>query len=79
MVVSRGSGRIEHASVGDLARFLAPDDLVVLNDTRVFPARLFGKREDKPGVVEALLLAQLSPGVWEALLKPGRKAPSIEE
>jgi S-adenosylmethionine:tRNA ribosyltransferase-isomerase len=75
MVVSRRDRRIEHTRVGELPRFLAPDDLVVLNDTRVFPARLFARREGKPELIEALLLAELSPGIWEALLKPGRKAP----
>ena len=74
MVVSRQDGRIEHALVSDLPRFLRKDDLLVLNDTKVFPARLFGRREGKQGIVEILLLRETASGVWEALVKPGRKA-----
>ena len=76
LVVHRESGRFEHSTFAHLVDVLALGDLVVVNDTRVFPARLLGRRVPSGGAVECLLLRQLSVGsalVWEALMHPGQK------
>src|SRR4029078_1046549 len=58
LVLDRRSGQLEHASIRDLPRFLDPADLLVANDTRVFPARLLGHRVPSGGAVEFLLLSR---------------------
>ena len=73
MLVDRATGRIEQHSFQELPRLLEDTDLLVLNDTRVVPVRLparAGKR-----TLEVVLLRELEAGIWEALVKPGRKAP----
>ena len=72
MVVSRIDGSIQHRHFYDLPQYLRPDDLLVFNDSRVFPARLHGTRSGTGGRIELLLLHRLSPGVWRALVRPGR-------
>lgn len=74
LLVDRGS-TIEHRAVRDLPEILAPGDLVVVNDTRVLPARL-PLRRSTGGAAEVLLLEQRSDGTWEALVRPSRKLPS---
>ena len=74
LVLHRESGEIEHHGFRDLPRFLGPRDLVVMNDTRVLPARLVGRREDTGGRAEVLLVREESPGVWQALVSPARRA-----
>lgn len=69
MVVNRDTGEIEHKTFRDLLSYLRPDDLLVRNDTRVIPARLFGKKHKTGGKVEALLLRKHSTDTWECLLK----------
>jgi S-adenosylmethionine:tRNA ribosyltransferase-isomerase len=78
LVLSRDTGQIEHSHVEQLARFLREGDLLVVNDTKVFPARLLGVRVPSGGAVECLLLANLTndAGVearWDALVHPGQK------
>ena len=81
LVLQRDSGAVEHAMFGDLERFLRRGDLLVLNDTRVFPARLIGQRDPSGGEVECLLMgrprpvADAEPGAeeWDALVHPGQK------
>ena len=78
LVLHRDTGRVEHRRFGDLIEYLGPGDLLVLNNTRVFPARLLGHRVPSGGAVECLLLAQLPTGVgssveWDALVHPGQK------
>ena len=73
LVLHRESGRVEHAHVSSLPAFLREGDLVVVNDTRVFPARLIGQRVPSGGAVECLLLAPLGDGRWDALVHPGQK------
>jgi len=72
---SVGSGTVEHRRFRDILEYLRPDDLLVLNDTRVLPARLLGKRLPGGGAAEVLLLSPCSPDfqVWRALVRPGRK------
>src|SRR5690348_3042937 len=59
LVLQRSTGEVEHATFTDLARFLRPGDVLVLNDTRVFPARLLGHRVPSGGNVECLLVRRL--------------------
>jgi S-adenosylmethionine:tRNA ribosyltransferase-isomerase len=81
LYLPRETGPIQHARVTDLPTFLRAGDLLVVNDTRVFPARLLGHRTPSGGAVECLLIAraddQLSDGAaveqWEALVHPGQK------
>ncbi len=71
MVVRRLSGTIEHARFSDFPERMNEGDLLVLNDTRVIPARAWGRRGDAD--VEFLFVRELGPGVWEALCRPARK------
>lgn len=73
MVLERASDRVTHARVRDLPSFVAAGDLLVLNDTRVFPARLRGRRLPGGGAVECLLLRRLDAATWDALVHPGQK------
>ncbi len=75
LMVVRPDGRIEHAHVRDLPAFLAPGDALVVNDTKVIPARLHGQRlrETGPAKVEILLHRRLSPDRWAVLARPARK------
>jgi S-adenosylmethionine:tRNA ribosyltransferase-isomerase len=73
LVLDRKRGEISHRVFSDLPRYLVPGDLLVLNDTRVIPARLLGRKEGSGGSVEALLVRPLPDGCWEALVKPGKR------
>jgi S-adenosylmethionine:tRNA ribosyltransferase-isomerase len=73
MIVHRVSGTITGAHTRDLPDLLTPGDLVVVNDTRVFPARLNGHRMPSGGQVECLLLRRLDQERWDALVHPGQK------
>ena len=85
LVLDKGTGRVQHTHVSRLGEHLRPGDLLVVNDTKVFPARLLGSRVPSGGAVECLLLANLddvlppvSPAVpagarWDALVHPGQK------
>ncbi len=68
------SGSIEHKVFHDLPQYLHEGDALVINETRVIPARLLGRREDSGGAMEFLLLRRLEDGCWETLVKPGRRA-----
>ena len=73
MIVDRANGAITGAHTRDLPDLLTPGDLVVVNDTRVFPARLHGRRTPSGGRVECLLLRRLDQDRWDALVHPGQK------
>jgi S-adenosylmethionine:tRNA ribosyltransferase-isomerase len=74
LVLDRGTGAIAHAHVADLPSYLGPGDLLVVNNTRVFPARLLGRREPSGGAVECLLIERHDEADrWEALMHPGQK------
>jgi len=75
MVVRRETGKREHARFRDLPDILGPEHFLVVNNTRVFPARLRARRPGKDEEIEILLLRETRPGVWTALVKPGKKAP----
>ena len=72
LVLHRTSGSIEHRQFLDIAEFVQPGDVMVFNQSRVIPARLYGRRQDTGGKVELLLLRRAGPGVWQALGQPGR-------
>ncbi len=72
MVLNRKTGAIEHRHFYDIVDYLRPGDCLVLNDSRVLPARLLGHRPTG-GAVEVLLLRDLGDKRWECLCKPGRK------
>ena len=74
LVVDAAAGPDRHRTVADLPQILRPGDLLVVNDTRVLPARLFGQRRPGGGRLEALLAERLDDTTWEALVKPGRRA-----
>jgi len=75
MVVWRRTGRREHRHFGDLPDILGPDCFLVLNNTRVFAARLRAHRPGREEQIEILLAREMEPALWLALVKPGRKAP----
>ncbi|MBR6220854.1 MAG: tRNA preQ1(34) S-adenosylmethionine ribosyltransferase-isomerase QueA [Clostridia bacterium] len=72
MVLHRNSGEIEHRHFYDIVEYLNPGDVLVVNETRVIPARLYGERPTG-GACEVLLLKQLGPKRWETLVRPGKK------
>ena len=73
MVLNPEKQSIEHRHFYDLAEYLRPGDCLVMNDSRVLPARLLGKREPTGGAVEVLLLTDRGDKLWECLVRPGRK------
>ncbi len=73
LVLDRGRIPIAHAGFHDLPEYLRPGDLLVFNDSRVFPARLYGRTTPSGRPIELLLLTSLGPGLWRALVKPGRR------
>lgn len=79
MVISRTGPERVHAVFHQLPAFLTPGDLLVLNDTRVIPARLFGRRQGGTAVIEVLLLRKLEANFWKAMVRPGRKVPRGKE
>lgn len=72
LVLHRQSGTVEHRHFFDLPQYLRPGDVLVINETRVIPARLYGRKETGARV-EALLLRPMSDRQWEALVRPGRR------
>jgi S-adenosylmethionine:tRNA ribosyltransferase-isomerase len=73
LVVDRQAGRWRHQSIGHLPGLLRSGDVLVVNDSRVVPARLLGHRDPSGGQVECLLLRQLGPTEWDVLMHPGQK------
>lgn len=74
LVLGKESGNIEHKHFYDIIDYLNPGDLLVCNDSRVLPARIFGIKDETGARVEFLLLKQISGNKWETLCKPGKKA-----
>ncbi len=73
MVVDRASGQIDHRLFTDIIDYVRPGDLLVVNETRVLPARLRGVKEGTGGAVEVLLLRERGRDTWECLVRPGRR------
>ncbi len=74
LVMDRQTGRVSHQIFKEVPRYLRPGDCLVINDTKVIPARLFGIKEDTGARIELLLLKRKEQDVWETLVKPGKKA-----
>jgi len=73
LVINRQAGKFEHRQFSDIVEYLHKGDVLVLNNSKVFPARLHGRKEGSGGKVEIFLLRKLDNSRWEALVKPGRR------
>jgi len=73
MVLHRDSGKIEHKTIADIVAYLRAPDVLVLNNTKVIPARVFGRKTASGGKVELLLLDETKPGEWKVLMKTSRR------
>lgn len=74
MVLDRESGEIDHKLFKDITDYFAEGDCLVLNNTRVIPARLLGQKEGSGGKIEFILLKRIAGDTWEVILRPGKKA-----
>ena len=74
MIIDRKTEILNHDIFKNITKYLEPGDCLVLNDSRVIPARLFGVKEHTKGKIEILLLKRMSDHVWNALVKPGKRA-----
>ncbi len=79
LILDRRRSTMSHAHVRDLVNILTPQDVLVLNDTKVFPARLLGQRRGSGGKVEILLVRQEGVRTWQALIKPSHRLPEGAE
>lgn len=73
MVVHRNSGKVEHRHFFDILEYLNPGDCLVLNNSKVLPARLFGEKEQTGAKVEFLLIKRVEDDVWETMVRPGKR------
>ncbi len=73
LVLDKESGKIEHRQFKDIVDYLNKDDVLVLNNSKVIPARLYGIKEDTKAVIEILLLKEIANNRWEVLVKPARR------
>jgi len=73
LVLDRASGQIDHRTFSDVIDYMGAGDVLVVNETRVLPARLKGVKDQTGGVVEVLLLRERYTNAWECLVKPGRR------
>ncbi len=73
LVLDKMSGEVKHKTFRDILDYIEPGDCLVLNNTKVIPARLYGEREDTGAPVEFLLLEQKNDDIWNVILKPGKK------
>ena len=73
LVLDKNTGKVEHHSFKEILNYVEPGDCLVLNNTKVIPARLLGIKEDTGAAIEVLLLKRHADDVWEALVKPGKK------
>ena len=73
MVLDKNTGEITHRIFCDITEYLHPGDCLVINDTKVIPARLIGAKEDTGAKIEILLLKRKENDIWETLVKPGKK------
>ena len=74
LVIDKKSGECTHRIFRDVIEYLNPGDCIILNNTKVLPARMYGERTDTGSVVEFLLLNQKSHDTWEVITGPGKKA-----
>ncbi|MCD7909274.1 MAG: tRNA preQ1(34) S-adenosylmethionine ribosyltransferase-isomerase QueA [Clostridium sp.] len=74
LVLDKDTGAVTHRVFRDIVEYLRPGDCLVINDTKVIPARLMGVKEDTGAKIEVLLLKRRENDIWETLVKPGKKA-----
>lgn len=74
LVLDKKTGDVKHHIFKDITEYLRPGDCLVINDTKVIPARLFGVKKDTGAKIELLLLKRRENDIWETLVKPGKKA-----
>ena len=74
LILDKESGEIEHKNFKDIVDYLEEGDSLVLNNTRVLPARIFGNREGKEEKIEFLLVRNIEGDLWEVMVRPGKKA-----
>lgn len=74
LVLNRRTGKVCHRHFTDILEYLQPGDCLVINDTKVIPARLFGVKKETQAKIELLLLKRRENDIWETLVKPGKKA-----
>ncbi len=74
LVLHKETGELEHKIFRQITEYLNPDDCLVINNTKVIPARLFGEKEGTQAKIEILLLKRKENDIWETLVKPGKKA-----
>lgn len=79
MILNKKTGEVSHKIFHDLIDYLNPNDCLILNDTRVIPARIYGVKKETGALVEFLLLKQKENNVWECLCKPGKRAKTGTE
>lgn len=79
LVLDKKTGEVEHKHFYDIVNYLNQGDCLVINDTKVLPARLFGTRKDTGALIEILLLKRIEDNRWETLVKPGKKAKTGTE
>ena len=73
LVLDRDTGEVQHRVFRDIVKYLRPGDCLVINDTKVIPARLFGIKKDTGAKIEILLLKRRENDIWETLVRPGKK------
>ena len=73
MVLDKETGTVFHRTFRDITHYLAPGDCLIINNTKVIPARLFGVKEETQAKIEILLLKRQKDDIWETLVKPGKK------
>ena len=73
LVLDKKTGEIEHKHFTDIIDYLESGDTLVLNDTKVIPARLYGVKEETKALIEILLLKEVKKDTWECLVKPAKR------
>ena len=73
MILDKNTGNIEHTKFFNIKNYLKSGDVLVLNDTKVLPARLMGEKEDTKAKIEVLLLKNIEGDIWECLARPGKR------
>lgn len=73
LVLDKENGSIEHKHFSNIIDYLTPNDVLVLNDTKVLPSRIYGEKQDTKAFIELLLLKEINPNIWKTLVRPARR------
>ena len=73
LVLDKENGSIEHKHFINIIDYLTPNDVLVLNDTKVLPSRIYGEKQDTKAFIELLLLKEIKPNIWKTLVRPARR------